>query len=72
MKPIESAIERMKFTFFAHSSTLEPTYKEIVQLMTDLRHLCDDLGLDYYSLADRSYDQYLVERDEATRPVDGY
>lgn len=72
MKPIESIIERMKFTIFAHSSVTEPTGEEIVQLMVGLRHLCDAMGLDYYSLADRSYEQYLVDRDEATRSVDKY
>jgi hypothetical protein len=70
MTQLENAIERMKFTIFAHSSDTKVTDREIVKLMTDLRHLCDSLGLDYYGLSDRAFDWYQVERDEAARPVD--
>lgn len=70
MKPIESAIEHIKFAIFDRSFKTEPTDREVVKLMVELRRLCDSLGLDYYSLADRSYELYLVERDEAKRPAD--
>lgn len=67
MTQIESAIERMEFTIFAHSSEHLPTDTNITALLVGVRHLCDEQGLDFYKLSDRSYEQYLIERDRARK-----
>ena len=34
----------------------------VVDMLTDLRHYCHTLDVDFYGCVDRSYQNYLVER----------
>ena len=39
----------------------------ITDLLTDLRHLCEELRIDFYDVVGRSYDHYLAEKDPTRR-----
>lgn len=39
----------------------------LVDLLTDIRHLCDELEVNYYDLTETAYRHYLEEREEAQK-----
>lgn len=39
----------------------------ITDLLTDLRHLCEGMSIDFYDAIGRSYHHYLAEKDPTRR-----
>lgn len=39
----------------------------ITDLVTDLRHLCESMGIDFYDVVGRSYHHYLSEKQPTKR-----
>ncbi len=62
-KPTQAALKRI-LSRYAKEQDCEPQ-SALRDLLTDLRHLADDLDLDLHAAIDGSYKAYLEERAEA-------
>jgi hypothetical protein len=55
--------------YYDHSDREEDSPQDgIANLLTDLRHLCDSLGIDFAELDCNAYSQYVAELDRQLGP----